>query len=579
LEVDSKNGAIIAYASLADHLTIRSVIDKLDGSARQFEVIRLRRLDAEYVAGTVAAMMGQEEEKRQDDRSRYYGFFGMRYGRSTEDTNRDRFRVDADVVGNRLLLWANDSELEEVTNLLVKLGEIPADGQNLDRVRVLDVELGDDAGRLFEQLRRAWPSLAPNQLQLPEERSETRPPGGELEKSPTGEGRDAEARRSPERSGPGIVRFAQLQQTVGDSAGEEQGTPPLDPPEATGHPRPAHPADLDTSDPGTDQSDAEQPAAPADGRELPPVRISVGPDGRLVISSQDTEALNLLEELLAQLAPPSKDYRLFQLKYASAFWVRLNLEDFFEEEDKDDDRRRRSPFYWDYPPQPQKEERPGLSKRRPLNFIDDPDTNTILVVGADAEQLATVDELIKMWDVPPPADSESARISAVFQIRYSRAEVVAEAIKEVYRDLLSANDKALQQGREEKRQPSGPTYIFGDGGGDEGDRRTQVAFKGKLSLGIDEVSNTLLVSTEGQNLMDNITQMVEALDEAARPAGHVEVLTLRGDLNATRVREVLGEMLGTSVTGPAGSGNGAPAGRPPGGPPGGPGVMVAPAGR
>jgi type II secretory pathway component GspD/PulD (secretin) len=563
LEVDSKNRAIIAYASLADHLTIRTVIEKLDGSARQFEVVRLRRLDAEYVAGTVAAMMGQEEEKSQDDRSRYYGYFGMRYGQSEEDSNRDKFRVDADVVGNRLLLWANEMELEEVTNLLVKLGEIPGDGQNLDRVRVLDVELGQDAERLLEQIQRVWPSLAPNPLELPQRRGVApgQNPGRDEATAPQGSG--SEARRSPPPPAADVIRFAQLLQSSGNPSGQQETPRPADPPGSDPAPQPTQEAGPGVSPEEADGSDDQPDTSQAGKTAAPPVQISVDSNGRLVISSQDTAALNLLEDLLAQLASPPKDYKLFSLKYASAFWVRLNLQDFFKEEDKDDSRQRRSPFYWDYPPQPERQERPGLSKRRPLKFIDDPDTNTILVVGANAEQLAAIEDLIKMWDVPPSADSESARISAVFQIRYSRAEVIAESIKEVYRDLLSSNDKALQQGKEEKRQPGGPTYIFGGGGDEETDRRTQVAFKGKLSLGIDTVSNTLLVSTEGQNLMDNISQIVEALDKAAEPAAHVQVLTLRGDVSGSRVREVLSEMLGQPINGKAAGNGQSPA---PGGP-------------
>jgi type II secretory pathway component GspD/PulD (secretin) len=64
LEVDTKSKAVIAYASLADHLTIQSVVDRLDGSGRSFEVIQLRRLESDYVAGTIEAMMGGQEEKK-----------------------------------------------------------------------------------------------------------------------------------------------------------------------------------------------------------------------------------------------------------------------------------------------------------------------------------------------------------------------------------------------------------------------------------------------------------------------------------------------------------------------------------
>ncbi len=53
LQVDENNQAIIAYASLADQFVIQSVIERLDGTGRKFEVIQLRRLDAESVAGSI----------------------------------------------------------------------------------------------------------------------------------------------------------------------------------------------------------------------------------------------------------------------------------------------------------------------------------------------------------------------------------------------------------------------------------------------------------------------------------------------------------------------------------------------
>jgi hypothetical protein len=245
---------------------------------------------------------------------------------------------------------------------------------------------------------------------------------------------------------------------------------------------------------------------------------------------------------MAQLAPPQQDFKMFQLKYASAFWVRLNLEDYFKEEE-DEDKRTRRYYFYDYAPREKKEKTYRLSQRRPLKFIDDIDTNTILVVGADPEQLKTVEELIRLWDVPPPSDSESARLCTIFQVKYSKASIIAETVKEVYRDLLSSNDKALQQGKKDDRRVGGTTYIFGDGDDEPSRNRTQVYFKGKLSIGVDDVTNTLLVSTEGQNLMDNVTKMIEALDEAAKPVADVQVVTLKGGMNAERVREVLDELL------------------------------------
>ena len=302
-------------------------------------------------------------------------------------------------------------------------------------------------------------------------------------------------------------------------------------------------------------------------------RGQLGPDRHPIDMSeyaQDTAALDLLEELLSQLAPQLKDFKVFPLKYASSLWVKLNLQDYFKEE-PDDKNKRRNYYYFDYAPPQEKEKSNRLSQRKPLKFIDDLDTNTILVVGANAEQLKTIEELVRLWDTPPPSDTQSARMTAVFPIRYSKAETIAETVKEVYVDLLSSNDKALQKGRDDKRPSNQTTYIFGESGSGEPDRRTQVSFKGKLSIGIDAVSNTLLVSTEGQNLMENVSKMIEALDEAAKPVSQVEVVTLQGNVNAERVRKVLAGMLGEKIVQP---GQGGAANPPPGGPqpgqPGGP---------
>ena len=52
-------------------------------------------------------------------------------------------------------------------NLLIKLGELPPEGGDRSTVRVLDAIPPEATQELFERLQRAWPSLAPNPLQVP----------------------------------------------------------------------------------------------------------------------------------------------------------------------------------------------------------------------------------------------------------------------------------------------------------------------------------------------------------------------------------------------------------------------------
>ena len=127
LKADKESKSIVAYATAPDHKKIQDLIDRLDASGRKFEVVQLRRLQADYVAGTVEFMMNAGEKEQQSSSRYYWDYYPM--NRDGQDKDKSGFQVDADVENNRLLLLANEAEMEEVTNLLVKLGEIPAEGE------------------------------------------------------------------------------------------------------------------------------------------------------------------------------------------------------------------------------------------------------------------------------------------------------------------------------------------------------------------------------------------------------------------------------------------------------------------
>lgn len=580
LEVDEENSSIIALASEADHVKICDLIEKLDGSGRVFEVIPLRRLEADYVAGTIQSMMGgPTKEQPILDRYSYYPYSSRRRPDSTDDESG--FRVDADVEYNRLLLWANEIELEDVMNLLVKLGEIPPEGGDPSTVRVLDVLPGPERERLLERIRRIWPSLAPNELIPPDEEP------GEKEEA---EEKESDEKQSDEKATPAVARpstasdgpnsptrsvfqLARLADETVQPREEVSGDPEVPTkakeetpqeakevvaeegakPDAPAEPeKPAAPsADTETESTETPPKPAEPPApSVAADKPPPPVSITQAPDGRLIITSEDTGALDRLEELIGRMAPPRKDYHWFKLKYAEAYWVTWNLEDFFKEEEEEDGRSSRyNSHYWGYPSSSGSKDTDSrrLSRRRPLRFISDDDTNTILVQGASPDQLATIDDLIEVYDQPPASDSESARKTETFAIRYSKAPVIAEAVKDVYRDLLSDRDKALsnkpqQQQKSESRYSY--TYVFGD---EDGERKAP-KWKGYLSIGIDELSNTLVVSAP-EFLFRDISRLIEDLDLAAKPTDAVHVVHLGEGVSAALVQETLSRMLGEKATG------------------------------
>jgi type II secretory pathway component GspD/PulD (secretin) len=558
LEIDTANRAIIAYASLPDHVTIRALVDKLDGSARRFHVIALRRLEADYVAGTVQFMMGAKEEKKQPARPRWYS----PYEQPEESKTEDQFSVDADIVHNRLLLRANDDELEQVEDLLVKLGEIPSREGDPRTLRVIDAPPGRETDRWLDQLRRAWDGVNPLDVEIRDEQPET-PPSSTPQTAPAASQENDKTTRIPRapvnlaahlRHGDGPSRRwkASLVSDVdskGDAAAEdapaegdqaERSSSNERSNDETSDPKPAEETQAEPAPTDQRRPSHRQPVPPPESSTPPPVRIVRMPDGRVVISCDDPRALDRLENLMIELPPPRKDYEVFRLKYADATFTAMDLEDFFKEEEDDEGGRRRS-WYWDYYDSGDSSDSTmsRLSKRRPLKFIAHVETNSILVQGATHAQLEIIGDLIQNdFDRREPIDSQLIRSSKTFKIRYSQARTISETIKDVYRDLLSSIDKALENNQQKNRAERAYFYDFGD----DDTPQKKYQFKGALSVGVDEVSNTLIVSTSPY-LMDEIGQLIEHLDEAAKPSTSVEVVHVGKGLSAAGVQQTLAKIL------------------------------------
>ncbi len=511
LEVDAKNKAVIAYATLVDHLMIQSLVERLDGTGRKFEVIQLRTLKAENVAGSIELLMRGPADNTSSTRSRYY-YDPYGYGGGSQQADKaDRFQVDADIEHNRLLMRATEAELAEVRELLAKLGELP-DNVAGPRVRMVPAAPGAETQQLLERLKRIWPSVGPNALDVEEEPRTSTPPASSREASEASGGR------------------------------EPPGASPIEPPSTRGLTPPARQAAasrlLRTS---LALADAETDDAPS--AERPPIRITIGPNG-LILSSPDTRALDQLEQLLEDLAPAKLSFRIFRLQHTYAKDVASLLKDVFK--DEEDGKKSKSSelfetMYFGYSPSSSTSKtKSSLSKRRPMSFVPDPVTNTILVQNADEAQLAEIEHLITLYDRVEPPDSNSVRRTQMVPLKYAVAKQAAEMVKDVYRDLLSPNDKALQQANAQKQQQqerpmSFYSYLLGsDQTGEE--KNMLPRFKGMLSVGVDELTNTLVLSAP-QGLLSDVVSLVQELDRSAQPTRPVvNVLRLQNSGTAAYLK-------------------------------------------
>ncbi len=580
IRVDAANRALIVSGSTADRFIISQLIERLDGSGRKLEVLQLRRLEAADVAESIAFLMGTKKKDDENSRSRYpyYYFGGMPEPEKKKD---DEFRVAANTRFRQVLLWATEAEMNEVRSLLVKLGELPPPGGSDRTIRVIEAAATAEMYEYLQTLEQQWQRLSPNPLQLPAKESFQLQPQGaeslpETDDNPKDEGTKTlppDARpTSPEAPSRGLSG-ADLSMTAEASAAHRLATTraaaddlPGDASEAGAATiRSAEDFDRAFSSPSRGptrpgRAPAGSPSTTTDTQALAkgagaPIQMHWDSAGNLVISSSDTAALDRLENYMLEFSPPKRPYHVFTTRYASATWVKLNLEDYFKDEDvKKDDTPAFMRWYFGFDEEQKTESPSGLGRPSKLRFIADVDTGTIVVSNATAEQLRSIEELIRLWDVPEPVNKRSVRYTRLVSLRYGKAPRIAETIKEAYRDLLSSNDKAFQQGQPGQGSPgSGPqkndtprnrqvsrgSELVDTGGTGQQGGGADFSFKGKLSLGVDELGNTILVSTEGEPLLELVCDMIDQLDHACQVRDSVQIVDLKGSINAGTLEAAL----------------------------------------
>lgn len=595
LEVDKKNHTVIAYATARDHKVIAALVKNLDGSDRILKVIQLRRLDADLVAGTLRTLLVGDDKNannNNNNNSRRFGWFNpFGSNTNTDEQPTSKFRVEADVVDNRLVVWADTVELDRVYKCLAEMGEVPSRDRGTDTVRVLDLGASNEDQVFLERLRRLWPTLGKNGNKLIIDAPKKEPvkpqeSSGEDESKP-----DQGTPKVPAATTPAVPSASNTNDKSRNAsngiADQSSGVMPAPTFRFADFKQPAAVADRTVADAAKDsaksddassqrtqspmshrgrrkgmpgremqlpQDAAQSPAAADKSAEAAdktnqgaPIYITRGANGHLVITSKDTEALDALEEMAGRLAPPRKDYAVFYLKHADSYAVKLNLEDFFQSEKKDNAEDRARRFWWDDDSSNKKDDSPKLSRRKPLRFIDDSQTNSILVQGGTPDQLRQIQELINMYDNPKPTNTRPSRVTQIFYIKHSRASIIAEVIKDTYRDLLSTKDKALESYNQTKAQGRGGQrgYISYDFGDHEDDGKLgQGRFSGALSIGVDDTTNSLVISCATQNIMQIIKQLVESLDTAAVQAAQTfQVLQINRSIDVSTLQKKLAELL------------------------------------
>lgn len=641
---DEKNSAIIAYASLSDHLIIAQTIERLDGSARDFEVIQLRRLRAEEVAGTIKFLMiGDDDKKKNSNNSRMYYFNPFGGNNDQEKESNDKFRVGANVQDNQILLWANESEIQEVTKLLEKLGEIPPSSGMRSNIRTIDASRSQETKAYLQRLQTAWAKVSDKPLKLPDDSefepdpapvagtsnaespsaasSKTNtsknktpnddsvkaiPPGDQSKDSGSDKSDDGEKSKETKSSSSDVSEVSRTEQGGTLVVNEPKDAPELLVQSNHSGTESSENSDTDVEEygrkaaslrgllsnvvyqddassnlsSGEGQSEEEQNSLPtgatrannqetstaADVSNQPRLGVqrsvnhSVEPmnsgleikfdeRGNLILSGNDLDALDRLESMMTANSPPLRKYEVFYIQHTKPSWIEINLKDYFKEEDeKKDTSNEFMSWYFGFDSDTKKSSSsdPQLGKSRKLKFISDSDTQSIVVMGADEQQLKTIESLIKLWDVPQKTSKQKLRFSKLVRVEHSKAGSIVDAIKDAYRDLLSTNDKAFQKGgkdgKSESKHEDDSASVTESGG-------MSYNFTGRLSMGIEPLTNSIIVSAEGEDLLKLVIEMIKELDVAAQPSGAIQMVEV-GGTNSVAMERALKAMMGRKDTPP-----------------------------
>lgn len=493
LEIDKESRSIIVHAPLADHVTVRAVIDKLDVGGRTMEMIQLRRANVEYVAHSLEFLLRGADNERPGN------------------TRRAQYATDRE--NNRLFLWANEAELADVRRLLVKLGEYgPNAAAAPAATQTIPLPLGKQPEEVLRELERLWPSMSPHPLEVappatpppaPQEGATAPAPVEAVAETQTHSANDAASGPAPEQLALAVAEV------------------PVDEPPAS---EPAAPAPFPAEDAG----------APA------PISVTCGPMG-LVVSSDDAAALRRLKQLVGEITSNEASLRVFSLKNANAVEVATLLTNAYAPRTPAsakpavadprfrwtgfDDLQADDPLPGDEAPE------------IPIRFLGDPLTNTVLVQGASARRLEEIEELIVSYDRVPPADTQPTRKTQIVKIEYASAEELAKVIKDVFRDLLSPDDPAILANipPDQRRMP------YGYRGSASRDNRPQ--YKGLLSVGVNKELNTLVVSAPDE-VMIQITSLIKVLDANALSEQPVaQVRAVKGIVHDPQLRAILNNAL------------------------------------
>ncbi len=390
---------------------------------------------------------------------------------------RDLPVLQSDNDSQQLIVRGTTEQIDQIRDLLVKMGETGLRKTDANaKVRVIPVT--GDAADAIRSLEKVWPKIRRNPIKVLQPGSRVKELVPDKEVNP---------KSLPKREGRAPTDRKQAGSQVGTTTRAQ--------------------VFMYTS---TRESVTAQPMQQDD--QLAPVLIVPG-NGRITISSDDTEALNQMEAVLRAVfssrgSSRRKDFTVYGLTNAAASTVSDVLNNIFKRDD--------SPITFG-------------------NVVVVPDQRlNALIVFAGRVDRERIEQLIEILDSDNIPETVATARTSVISVEHADAARINTVLAGIYKAQMSAGG-SRQQVAIPKGVPTAVATVL---------RQINAASSAPLlNIQVDETTNSLVVMAP-QNLLEEVTELVERLDNAASTsrARGVSIIELQ-KTNSRRVMEVLDRVL------------------------------------
>lgn len=552
LAMDQARGAIVASARPETQQLISETIAELEGSGTEFTVIDLKRLEPAQALLTINK------------------FFGV----TPEDPKGPI--VDGDPATGRLWVRGTKEQVQTVQRLITELENDPLSGGLGENVRILPLT-GSAARETIEQLELLWPLTGrPNRLRV---LVPSRESGRQQQNM------DGADRPSPGQPGDAAGNGAAGNGVAGNDAAKNDAAKNRDGvvggAETWVWQLPSQ--DESSDDPGESGSAEVSPASsdgPRSGSAAPDVIVQMTPAG-LIVASQDAQALDRIEDLIASLGTATQQAG----ELPTIFWLRFIKADVAAElvagvlggadtasgsggsltesvmgglgggmlggllglggESAESSSDVRSVY----------------TTRGSVNIVPDNRLNALIVQAppADIEFIRVVLQEVDREE--SPEEIRTIARPALIPVVYQDAGEVAEIVKAVFAEKVGGG--AGSGGRNSDDNPSPQDFFAalrggrgggrgGRGGGGGGDTPAKTEAS-KIIVAVDQRSNSLVVTASPQDFQ-MVRDLVETLDQQGMDNEQsVQVVPIAGNIRPDVLQQALSSVLGiptqsTSVT-------------------------------